>query len=187
MILGSVTSVPLLLVSTVAYPAYRTFKAVESKDATTMARWLQYWMLFAVFSTFEGILDLIGAYLPLYYETKLCFMLWLVVDRFEGASVLYQKYASPLLLKYQEPIDGQLKSMEKAASNFKVEDIATFMTWAVDSFNKVKGTEKPAPAADKPAAAKKVEQKEKPLEPDETHETEDAPVDISSEEAKKVD
>ena len=78
MILGQITSTPIIMVAGVVYPAYCTFKATQKgADAAEATRWLHYWMIFAAFSTIEWLVDLIGAYLPFYYEAKLCFVYWL--------------------------------------------------------------------------------------------------------------
>ena len=38
----------------------------------------------------EFFLDAVGAFVPFYYEAKLAFFLWLVLERTDGASKLYK-------------------------------------------------------------------------------------------------
>ena len=57
-----------------------------------MTRWLHYWIIFAVFSVVQTALDMVGSYLPFYYEIKILFFLWLWVAKFEGATFLFKKY-----------------------------------------------------------------------------------------------
>jgi len=202
MIIGQMTSAPFLLAAGVVYPFYATFKALQSKNGDETTRWLQYWMIFVALSQLEFVFDGIGAYLPLYFEAKLLFVLWLCVGRFKGATYLCEKYVEPLLIAHQGKIDEQISLVTSRASNFKVEDLGTIVNWLT---TKVETLAKAAPKgpppkntpAAKPAAepVKKVEEKqvEKPQDPDEpTHGTDSPPpstinddvVDVS-EEAKK--
>lgn len=192
MLLGSLTSAPFITLAGVIYPAYSTWKTLQAGNQSAMTRWLQYWMIFALFSTFEFAFDMVGAYLPLYYEAKLAFMLWLSTERFQGATVLCQKYVEPLLLKNQSTIDEQIAFASSRLANFKVEDVGALVTWLTEMAGKNAPAAVAAPAAKpaaaapaKPAAAPKEAQKEAPQEPDETHETvSDDAVDVSDD-AKK--
>ena len=57
MLLGYYTTmIPLMCIGTV-WPAYQSYKAVASKDAETMARWLQYWLVFAVLTLAGPTID----------------------------------------------------------------------------------------------------------------------------------
>merc|ERR1719284_1178095 len=60
-----------------------------------MARWLQYWLIFSVFSSVAFIFDMVGDNgifpIPFYYEAKVAFVLWLILDKFKGATLPVQK------------------------------------------------------------------------------------------------
>jgi len=193
-------STPIIMVAGVVYPAYSTFKATQKgADAAETTRWLHYWMIFAAFSTIEWLVDMVGAYLPFYFEAKLMFVLWLVMARFKGATTLCTKYAEPLLIQHQAAIDEQLSSLSSKVSNFTVDDVGAFVNWVTakaESYTNAgatKGAPKPATAsaaapaaAPKPAAAKAPEvPQEKPQEPDETHETVNSDDAVDGEEKKE--
>ena len=39
------------------YPAYASFKALESKTPESSAQWLTYWIIFGIFNVFEFFAD----------------------------------------------------------------------------------------------------------------------------------
>jgi hypothetical protein len=201
MILGHMLSTPLILVAGVVYPAYATFKATQPEaDAKETTRWLHYWMIFAAFSTVEWLLDLVGAWVPFYYELKLMFVLYLVTARFKGASAICTKYVEPVLSQHQSAIDEQLKSVSDKASNFTVDDVGKLVNWVTtkaEGYAGKKAASQPKPAAAAaaaaPAPAKPAAATTKPAAPaspvpDETHETVsgDDAVDVSSEDKKSI-
>ena len=81
-------------------------------------RWLQYWMVFALFTMVESIVDMVGAFLPFFYEAKLLFMLWLSLDKFQGATYLYKRFIEPALDQHHGSIDEQLNFVVDRAAIF---------------------------------------------------------------------
>ena len=76
----------------VAYPVYAAFKATSSKtQATNTAFWLQYFAIFCLFALIEPMLDLVGPWLPLCYELKVVFVVWLQLPKYRGAQLLFDK------------------------------------------------------------------------------------------------
>lgn len=169
----------LALVGTV-YPAYATAKATTTKDGDELARWCQYWLIFAIVSLVSFAVDMVGTMLPFYWEARVFFALWLVADKFKGATFLCEKYMEPFLTKHQPTIDSQIDFVMERAKDLKSEDVRKLAEWAQA---KAQGqAAKPAAAAAKKAvekAAKAVEQTAKPQDPDDV-------VDVSAE-AKKED
>merc|ERR1719482_2085807 len=94
-----------------------------------MARWLQYWLIFALLSLLDSVIDGIGAYLPFYYEIKVGFMLWLTLDKFKGATLICTKYVEPFLSDKTGAIDAQIDFVSAKAKNLKADDLRTFVTW----------------------------------------------------------
>ena len=161
MIVGYWTSLPILVTTGTIYPAYATYKAVAAKEAEAMTRWLQYWICYAIFMVFESMLDTVGAFVPFFYEAKVAFFLWLVADKFQGATFLFKKYLEPLMGQYESVIDEQIDFAVARVKTLKVED----MRAAVD-FIKTKGgaiAGAPATAAPFPVNAAP-EQKDVPEE-----------------------
>ena len=59
------------------YPAYMSFKAVESAETTDDTQWLTYWVVFSVFSIVENITAFFVSWIPFYYFIKIGFFMWL--------------------------------------------------------------------------------------------------------------
>lgn len=74
MLLGAYTGGALVSLLGCLLPCYRTFKSFSEKDEDQSA-WLTFWMIFAVFSTVEVLLDMLLWWFPLYYELKVTFVL----------------------------------------------------------------------------------------------------------------
>jgi receptor expression-enhancing protein 5/6 len=82
------------------YPAYMSFKALDTPDPQDDIQWLTYWVVFASFSIIEQTFGFITNYIPMYFYLKIAFFVWLYHPQFKGASVLYSKVLRPLLLPY---------------------------------------------------------------------------------------
>lgn len=156
----------VLTICSTVYPAYATFKASTSDDKASMSRWLEYWMIFAIASMAMPILDTVGAYMPFYFEAKIAFFVWLVADKFQGATVLSKKFVEPFLATHRAAIDEQLDYAYRKCLNIKVDDVRAAAEWA-----QAKAKKAPELAAAAKAAVDKVakapEQADKPQEPEE--------------------
>ena len=73
------------------YPAYMSFKAIDSSDATDDTQWLTYWVVFASFSITESIAGFITSWIPFYYVIKTFFFIWLYHPKFMGAGLVYKQ------------------------------------------------------------------------------------------------
>ena len=104
-------SAVLALVGTV-YPAYATAKAVTAKETDEMTRWCQYWLIFAMMSLVAFAVDMVGSMLPFYWEARVVFALWLVADKFKGATFLCVKYVEPALATHQATITNSSASRD---------------------------------------------------------------------------
>ena len=82
------------------YPAYMSFKALDTPDPEDDIQWLTYWVVFATFSILEQTVAFITDFIPFYFYLKIAFFVWLYHPQFKGATVLYSKVLSPLLLPY---------------------------------------------------------------------------------------
>lgn len=87
------------------YPAYQTFKALDSKDKEARLQLLRYWAVFAAFASAEFYTDLFISWLPFYYELKMLILLWLSVPFTKGSSTIYEMHMKPWLRAHQEEID----------------------------------------------------------------------------------
>ena len=108
MIMGALLSRPVCHFLAYLYPAYQSFKAVRANDPELHTQWLVYWIVNTVFTVGELFSDQLLAWLPLYYECKIAFVAWLVLPRFKGASVLYEKFLAPYLARHEAAIDSRI-------------------------------------------------------------------------------
>ncbi|VDO94713.1 unnamed protein product [Soboliphyme baturini] len=99
----------LILTCGTLYPAYRSYKAVKSKNVREYVKWMMYWIVFALFLCAESLGDIFLAFwFPLYYEMKILFVVWLLSPYTKGASLLYRKFIHPTLVRHEEEIDQYL-------------------------------------------------------------------------------
>ena len=67
---------------------------------------MTYWIVFAVFTIFEAITDLLLSFwFPLYYECKILLLVWLLSPVTRGSTFLYRQLIHPMLVKREEEID----------------------------------------------------------------------------------
>ncbi|KAF9330568.1 receptor accessory protein 4 [Podila minutissima] len=106
------------VVSSVAgslYPAYASFKAINTRDNNRLTAWLMYWSVMGLFSIAEFVLDTFIFWLPFYYEIKLLFVLWMILPQTQGSIYLYQAFVDPYLNQHEHEIDQTLKNIQKQA------------------------------------------------------------------------
>lgn len=99
------------------YPAYQSFKAIESAHKEDDVQWLTYWVVFAVLNLIEFFADIILYWLPFYYAFKTILVLWLSLPAFNGASLVYKQAIRPMLMNHQSKIDKELEQLKKQASD----------------------------------------------------------------------
>jgi hypothetical protein len=75
------------------FPAYMTFVAVtkEKQDRQLHAQWLTFWIANSYFTVVEILADPLLGFLPLYFELKIAFLMWLVLPRFKGSEKIYRQ------------------------------------------------------------------------------------------------
>ncbi len=74
-----------------------------------------------VFTVFEMVGDSLVSWLPLYWEAKIGFVLWLTL--FGGAGRLYNSLVRMLLERYEHVIDSHVSNLQNAAAE-RVSDVA---------------------------------------------------------------
>ena len=93
------------------YPAYMSFKALETKRKDDDTQWLTYWIIFSMFRIFDGISGIILQFIPIYSILKLVFLVYLYHPRFRGANTVYFYIIQPIFLKYEKKIDEKLNEI----------------------------------------------------------------------------
>ena len=98
-----------------AYPAFKSFQAIETKHKGDDTQWLVYWVIFAFFSIMETFVDLILYWIPFYYAFKLAFLLWAMLPQTKGAKFLYDNFLKDFLKKNESRIDAAMEDAKKNA------------------------------------------------------------------------
>jgi len=96
------------------YPAYQSFKAIDSPDPTDDTQWLTYWVVFAFVSIIENVFTIISDVIPFYFFMKVGFFVWLYHPKFLGAGLVYSQGIKPFIVPYLKS-GAEKKSVEKKA------------------------------------------------------------------------
>ena len=92
-IMQTVYSILKLCLGTM-YPAYNSYKAMQSMSMVELVHCLTYWIVFSVLTLCEQLFDgLLGDVLPFYYEFKIIFIIWLVSPVTTGYSFIFTRSA----------------------------------------------------------------------------------------------
>lgn len=91
------------------YPAFCSFKAIETESKKDDVQWLTYWVVYACFNIIEVFADFLLYWIPFYYAFKLGFLLWLFMPSTQGASFLYNHFLAPFLKSQESRIDRAMK------------------------------------------------------------------------------
>jgi len=97
------------------YPTYASYRAaLRSDSAEEHKQWLCYWICYTGFAVVEALGDALVSWLPLYWEAKICALVWLSL--FGGAGALYNSVVRAFLDKYEDAIDGHVGRLQAAAA-----------------------------------------------------------------------
>jgi receptor expression-enhancing protein 5/6 len=99
------------------YPAYMSFKAIESPGRDDDKQWylkltrLTYWVVFGCLNLIEYFSDMILYWMPFYFFFKCTFRLniaalclYLALPQTRGAEAVYQKVIKPFVLKAESEV-----------------------------------------------------------------------------------
>jgi len=100
-----------------AYPAFKSFQAIETKARGDDTQWLVYWVVFAFLQIVEVFVDVLLYWIPFYYAFKLAFLLWLMLPQTKGAMFLYDAFLKDFMKKNESRIDAALNDAKKQAAN----------------------------------------------------------------------
>lgn len=99
------------------YPAYASFKAIDSGMPGDDTQWLTYWILFGGMSIIENTLTFVTEWIPFYFPIKLAFFVWLYHPHFLGAGLVYTKFLRPVLAPYIDSLKKNPQSPAVSMSN----------------------------------------------------------------------
>ena len=105
------------------FPAYQTFKALETKEDKDDKKMLTFWISFGFLYLFDNIFEFIFSFLYFYHIIRAGAILYLYLPQFDGATKMYDKVIHPLFQKYSPQINKFIAPMEqkthKVSQNFK--------------------------------------------------------------------
>lgn len=104
------------------YPAWASFKAIETEDKEDDTQWLTYWVVYAIFNIVETFSDVILFWLPFYYSFKFGFLIWLFLPNVRGAQYLYTHVILPAFQKHEKSIDEAFSGVKDMANEEDDED-----------------------------------------------------------------
>ena len=82
------------------YPAYMSFKAIDSSNTGDDTQWLTYWVVFSFVSIIESIAGFVTEFIPFYFPIKVAFFVWLYHPKFMGAGMVYSQAIKPFVMPY---------------------------------------------------------------------------------------
>mmetsp|Transcript_3778 Transcript_3778/g.13009 ORF Transcript_3778/g.13009 Transcript_3778/m.13009 type:complete len:161 (-) Transcript_3778:103-585(-) len=93
------------------YPAFCSFKAIESEDKNDDTQWLIYWVVYSTFIILESFIDILLYWVPFYYAIKVGFLFFLMRG---GAKQLYDGFLRDILVHAEthvnEVVGGGVKT-----------------------------------------------------------------------------
>ncbi|OWM82568.1 hypothetical protein CDL15_Pgr002143 [Punica granatum] len=100
-----------------AYPAFQCFKTVEKNrvEIEELRFWCQYWIIVAMVTVLERIMDILISWLPMYSELKLAFILYLWHPKTMGTVYIYENLLRPFVAQHENDIDRKLKEWRARA------------------------------------------------------------------------
>jgi hypothetical protein len=75
--LGFVISENISSIIGFLYPAYKSFKALQTRTEVDDQQWLTYWTVFGFLYMVEYFIKPVLYYIPFYYELKILVLVWL--------------------------------------------------------------------------------------------------------------
>merc|ERR1712025_989169 len=96
------------------YPAYKSFKAIESKSKEDDTQWLTYWVVYGVFNILEHAVAFVVAMIPYYGLFKMGFLIFCYHPSTMGATQIYSKVLSPYVVPCHRPGEGRMRGAFQA-------------------------------------------------------------------------
>lgn len=108
----------LTAVITVVYPAFKSIRALETKDTDDDDKvWLTYWVVFGVATLVDEFGFFILNIIPFYNYIKLLFFVWLMAPQTQGAQIVYRSILRPLLHAHKDKIERFIRDVQGGASS----------------------------------------------------------------------
>lgn len=99
------------------YPAYYSFKSLNTKTDYDDKQWLIYWIVYSFITTLELFIGFIFYWIPFYYLLKLSFLLWLSHEKTQGAQFIYNNYLKQKLIDNEKLMDNSISIVNEKINN----------------------------------------------------------------------
>merc|ERR1712205_74352 len=125
------------------YPAYASYKAIESEATDDDTQWLTYWVVYSMLMIFESFADYSVFWIPGYRFAKCGFIFWLASPRFKGAIMLYEKVFKDALKAAEPIIDSVSAQSPRATSTPRAPSSPSTSTWTSSRSSAARRLRKP--------------------------------------------
>lgn len=107
------------------YPAWKSFKAIETNNHEDDKQWLTYWVVYAFLSFFEMFADFALTWIGGYHLIKLVVLLWMFLPQYKGATTIYTLVVRPILMRYEDHVDRALDSVAVGGKQLLADIVVT--------------------------------------------------------------
>ncbi|RLN92928.1 hypothetical protein BBJ28_00015212 [Nothophytophthora sp. Chile5] len=119
--MGASLSRQVCIAAGITYPAYASFKALESpRTGDADKQWLTYWVVYGACTSLETVASPLLTWLPGYFVAKMAFLMWMMLPKTKGAMIVYRKVVYPCLKKYEPYVDRKLAEAQHTADEWLV-------------------------------------------------------------------
>lgn len=118
LVLGCLSRTGQWLVSiilTFLWPAYMSFKALESPGAQDDKKWLTYWVVFGFNHCFEGVLFKLFFFVPLLRLVRTAILVYLFLSKTNGTEWFFDAYVKHGFAFIQDKFGCAIESFENFA------------------------------------------------------------------------
>ncbi|KAF1324627.1 Membrane protein, partial [Globisporangium splendens] len=115
--MGATLTKPVCIAAGITYPAYASFKALESPSPDDDKQWLTYWVVYGLCTSMETVSSRLMSWMPGYYMTKMLFLIWMMLPKTKGAMIMYRVVFYPLLKQYEPYVDRKLLDAQRTAQD----------------------------------------------------------------------
>ncbi|GJN27683.1 hypothetical protein PR202_gb15725 [Eleusine coracana subsp. coracana] len=119
-----------------AMPALECFKSIEQRPGRTdqLRFWCEYWIILVILVMFDEIAGALISKIPMYYELKLAFLVYLWYPKTRGTDIVYETFLQPLVMQYQPSIEARLQYLRANAGDILVFYLKNFTERGYDLF-----------------------------------------------------
>ncbi|ORX59316.1 hypothetical protein BCR36DRAFT_90970 [Piromyces finnis] len=102
------------------YPVYKSYK-IFMYNPSESSKILVYWIVIGTYTMCQIITDKILFWFPFYNEMKAVFVLWLALPQTNGYQLIFDKFISNFLNKYEKQIDSGYETVLYLLKNKLIE------------------------------------------------------------------